>query len=255
MKINIPIPLLTIISCCFFALMSCNDSNEAASPTGTGKGGSMARFTVAGDHLYVVDSRNLHVYEVKDPATPKKVKEVRLGVDIETIFPYQEKLFIGSMNGMHIYSLADPENPVHLSTWSHVTSCDPVVVQDTLAYVTLRTGNSCTRGENQLYILNVSDPEFPRLINRYQMTNPFGLGIDGNTLFICEGTHGLKVLNVEDPLNIREIKSIPDMHAFDVIPSSNNLILTGADGIFQYNYEDPENLSLNSAMTISNNCE
>lgn len=237
--------------CCF----SCSDSNsEAAVPTGTGQGGSMARFTVAGDYLYVVDSRNLHVYDVSDPTTPTKHKEVTLGVNIETIFPYQGNLFIGSQDGMHIYSLEDPATPAHLSTYRHITSCDPVVVQGNRAYVTLRSGNSCMRGQNQLDILDISILSSPRLISSYQMTNPFGLGIDGNTLFVCEGDIGLKVLNVEDPNNIQEINSVDSIHAFDVIPSNNNLIMTGRDGVFQFNYAQPENLTLNSQLHVSS-CE
>lgn len=253
MKNNIIYPLLITIFCGLLLSCSEDSSSDMASPSGTGKGGSMARFTVAGEHLYVVDHRNLHIYNVSDPATPTKIKEVTLGVNIETIFPYQEKLFIGSQDGMHIYSLAEPESPVHLSTYRHVTSCDPVVVQDNLAYVTLRTGNNCFRGRNQLDIIDISNPTNPQLIRTYPMTNPFGLGIDGNTLFICEGEHGLKVFNVEDPENIVEIDGRPNLHSFDVIPSNQNLILTGNDGVFQYNYADPEDLTLNSQLS-SKNC-
>lgn len=236
-------------------LFSCADSSsDMAIPSGTGKGGSMARFTVSGDYLYVVDSRNLHVYEVKDPRTPKKLKEVELGVNIETIFPYQQKLFIGSQDGMHIYSLAEPESPEHLSTYRHITSCDPVVVEGNLAYVTLRSGNNCFRGSNQLDIIDISNPSQPKLVRTYPMTNPFGLGIDGNTLFVCEGEHGLKVFDVEDPENITQISEKAKLHAFDVIPFNQNLILSGKDGVYQYNYAKPKELSLNSQLTISQ-CE
>lgn len=237
---------------CSFCLLafSCNDSNsEAMVPSGTGTGGSMARFSVVGDYLYVVDSRTLHVYDVNNPLEPVKLSDIELGFGIETIFPYQSKLFIGSMNGMHIYDIADPRSPVYLSTYSHITSCDPVVVQDNLAYVTLRTGNSCPRGWNQLDIIDITDPTAPELVTSYQMENPFGLGIDGNTLFVCEGRFGLKVLNVADPHDIQEVVHIKNLHAFDVIPSNKNLILTGEDGVFQYDYTQPENLKMTSRLT------
>ena len=235
----------------FFTACSANDS-DVITPSGTGKGGSMARFAVAGDYLYVVDSRSLHVYELKDPTTPEKVKKVELGINIETIFPYRGNLFIGSQDGMHIYSIQDPTTPTHLSTYTHITSCDPVVVQDTLAFVTLRNGNACNRGLNQLEIIDISDPTNPILLTTYPMKNPFGLGIDGNTLFVGEGAFGLKVLKVENPFDISVIQTVNNLHAFDVIPSNNNLILTGQDGVFQYDYSQPGNLSLNSKLTSSN---
>lgn len=231
-------------------LFSCSDG-DSVSPSGTGQGGSMARFATVGDYLYVVDSRTLHTYDITSSADPVKLKDIELGVNIETIFPYQGKLFIGSQNGMHIYDITVPEEPVFLSTYWHVTSCDPVVVQGNLAYVTLRTDNSCARGVNRLEIIDISDPTFPQMVSSFEMENPFGLGIDDTTLFVCEGNMGLKVLNVADPHNIKTIGNFSDLHAFDVIPSHKNLILTGRTGVFQFDYSNPEKLKLNSKMLIS----
>ncbi len=231
---------------------SCDGDNIG--PGGTGKGGSMARFAVVGKFLYVVDTQKMHVYDLADPSLPVKVKDIRLGFDIETIFPYEGKLFIGSQNGMHIYSIARPDNPEFLSTYNHITSCDPVVVQGNLAYVTLRTGSDCMRGVNQLEILDISDATRPTMISTFPMKNPFGLGVDGNTLFICEGAHGMKVLNVADPKNIQVIGSLEGVDAFDVIPNNKNLILTGKSGVLQYNYSQPQQLKLNSRLT-ANACQ
>lgn len=245
----------TLLSLAVLFLYSCEDmSNDMSGTNSTGQGGSMARFAVAGDYLYVVDTRMLHVYDLKDASKPIKVSDVELGINIETIFPYQGNLFIGSMDGMHIYSLAIPEAPEHLSTYQHITSCDPVVVQGNLAYVTLRTDNSCPRGSNQLDIIDISDLRNPQLLTNYQMESPFGLGIDGTTLFVGEGNNGLSVLNVEDPDNIRVINKVSDLHSFDVIARNNNLILTGNDGVFQYNYSQAGNLDLQSRLS-SKSCE
>ena len=58
-----------------------------------------------------------------------KEDEIRISENIETVFIAREHLFIGSMTGMYIYSLVDPVNPEFVSTYWHVTSCDPVVVE------------------------------------------------------------------------------------------------------------------------------
>lgn len=235
-------------------LFSCNDAASDVVTGGAGQGGSMARFTIAGDVLYIVDTENLQVYNLENPADPEKAKEINIGFDIETIFPYQEKLFIGSQQGMYIYDLQNPMDPKFLSQYWHVTSCDPVVVQDTIAYVTLRTGNFCPRGENQLDVINISDPKNPVLIQSYQMNSPHGLGIDGSTLFVGEGENGLTVLNVEDPYNIKKIGSVRNIHAYDVILRNKNLILTGNDGVFQYDYSNMEDLKLLSSLSVAG-CE
>lgn len=158
------------------------------------------------------------------------------------------------MDGMHIYDITDPVDPQHLSTYQHLRSCDPVVVQGDLAYVTLRAATVCGGGVNRLEVLNIRNLHDPQLIRSYEMENPFGLGIDGNTLFVCEGERGLKVLNVADPENIQQIRHITNIHSFDVIPARNNLILTGNNGVFQYDYTQIDDIKLNSQLS-SRNCE
>ena len=50
---------------------------------------------------------------------------------------------MGTPTGMLIYSLEDPLVPKYRSSVSHVFGCDPVVVEDDLAYVTVHSGNTC----------------------------------------------------------------------------------------------------------------
>ena len=73
--------------------------------SGTGIGGSMARFTIVGDYLYTVDSWDLNTFDISDQINPEFKSKVGLGWGVETIFPYDNRLFIGAQNGMHIYNL------------------------------------------------------------------------------------------------------------------------------------------------------
>lgn len=228
--------------------------NQAAIPSGgAGKGGSMARFTISGNHLYTVSQSNLQVLDISITTSPQKGNTIQLGWGIETIFPYKNMLFIGSNTGMHIYDNSNPANPVHLSTYTHVNSCDPVVVDGDLAWVTLRSGNTCARGVNQLDVINISDPRNPRLLKSYPMQNPHGLGIDRSTLFLCEGTYGLKIFDVTDHLKVSEnlTAHFKDQDAFDVIPLGNNLMLIGQDGLYQYDYSDLKKIRLLSKIPVT----
>ena len=208
-----------------------------------GQGGSMARFTLQNGHLYAVDDRDLRLFSVNNASNPEFIKTIPLGWGIETIFPYDNKLFIGSTTGMHIYDTSTPSTPQFLSTYSHVTSCDPVIVDGNYAYVTLRSGNFCRSGTNLLQVLDIEDPKIPKLIKSIPMQNPHGLGIYGSDLFICEGAYGLKVFNKQNVITGGQtLQHITNVVATDVIPTQKSLIITGPTGIYQYDFSNPSKL-------------
>ncbi|WP_187262663.1 LVIVD repeat-containing protein [Pontibacter beigongshangensis] len=227
----------------------------AAAPggSGAGKGGSMARFTIAGNHLYTVSLSDLQVFDVSNAAEPQSGQKIRLGWGIETIFPYNDKLFIGSTTGMHIYDNSNPTSPQHLSTYAHVRSCDPVVVEGDLAWVTLRSGNACAGFTNQLDVIDVSNARSPKLLKTYPMQNPHGLGIDRSTLFLCEGQFGLKVFDVKNHLKVNEnlLAHFKEHDAYDVIPLGTSLLMIGKDGLYQYDYSNPSQIKLLSKIPIA----
>lgn len=217
--------------------------NAIASPTsagGQGQGGSMARFSLAGAHLYAVDSWQLQVVGLSDPANPNRVNIVDLSWGVETIFSYQNLLLFGTTTGLIIHSLEDPENPGYLSRIDHAQACDPVVVQNDLAYYTIRSGNQCGQAEDLLGVVDISDPANPVEIATHAMDNPYGLGIDGDALFICEGDKGLKIFDASDYSTIGDemMKRYQNVHAWDVIPTGTVLLMIGADGLYQYDYSD-----------------
>ena len=212
-------------------------STSGEGSSNTGIGGSMARFTIVGDYLYTVDSYNLKSFDISDQLNPEFREEVNLGWGVETIFPYDNNLFIGTQSGMHIYSLEKREKPSWISTYEHITSCDPVVVQGDYAYVTLRGGAECQNFNNQLDIIDISELEQPSLFKTYPMINPHGLGIDDNCLFITEGEYGLKMYDITNIDDIILKKHFKDISSIDVIPFMDVLMVIGSDGFHQYNYD------------------
>ncbi len=209
-----------------------------------GVGGSMARFTLYSHYLYTVNDYSLKLFDISAPGNPSFSNDIYVGWDIETIFPYEDNLFMGSQTGMYIYSLANPFAPEQIVRFRHASACDPVVVSGNYAYVTLRSGNLCGAIESQLDVVDISNISNPQLLKTYAMVEPYGLGIDNPVLFVCDGNAGLKIYNASDPLNIaaNKLAEYPDIHAFDVIPLGNVLVLIGTDGLYQYDYSDPENI-------------
>ncbi|MCU0469788.1 MAG: hypothetical protein MUF58_14410 [Arcicella sp.] len=222
--------------------------------SGTGVGGSTARFTIVDDRLYAVTQNEMKLFDIKNAASPKADGSLSLGFGIETIFPYKNKLFIGTTTGVQIWDNANPKRPTYLSRLDHARACDPVVVENDIAYVTLRSVDNFTRCgaaiANQLDVIDVSNPSAPVLKKTYPMESPHGLGIDNKKLFICEGKSGLKYLDATNIMDIKQIQHFKDMNAYDVIPLSNTLMLIGKDGLYQYDYSNANALKLLSKISV-----
>lgn len=230
---------------------SLSNSPRAGTNVSVGVGGSMAMFTIADDYLYTLQPNRLSSYHLQGQC-PDHQDDVNVFREAETIFQAQGHLFIGTTTGMLIYSIGNPASPSLVSDYPHLNACDPVVVQDDRAYVTLRTGNACQGNVNELLVLDVSNLSQPQLIKSYSMTNPHGLGIDGNTLFVCDGSDGLKAFDSRDDLNILQnrIGHFADITAYDIIPLGGVLLTSATEGIYQYDYSDPSDIKLLSKIEV-----
>lgn len=228
-----------------------SESGGGGNPsTGVGQGGSMARFAITKDHLYVVSNENLNSYNVTNDANPvfRNIQKVGNG-DLETVFPRENNLFIGSMNGMHIMDISNPGTPNFVSTYQHVVACDPVVADDRYAYVTLRSisNGRCFNNINQLEVIDLENLRSPRVINTINMVSPKGLGILGDKLFVCDDV--LKMMDLTNRENPTFVKAFDGIEANDVIPFNDILIVTANDGIYQYQINGNE-ISLLSKIEV-----
>lgn len=222
--------------------------------TSVGVAGSMARFAILNNALYVLTSYQIKVVDITNINLPVSKATINSSTgNIETIFLNGGYMYIGSQTGMGIYSTADPFNPTSVSTYNHFTSCDPVVVEGNYAFVTLRSGVWCRNNiTNQLDVIDISNKTKPTLLKSYGFTEPHGLGIDNSILFICDGKDGLKVYNATDVMQITQnlISHFKDIQATDVIPVNGLLFMIGNDGFYQYDYTNLQNIKLLSHIAI-----
>lgn len=219
--------------------VSFNSEDSGGTPQPSiGQGGSLARFKIIGDYLYVVDYSDINIFDISNLEEPKVLDDVQVAWDIETIFNQGDILFIGGRQGMYIYDVKNPEKPEFISEFRHGTACDPVVVDGGYAYVTLKGGNFCGSTESGLYVIDISDLKNPELKVIYPMVGPNGLGIKGDKLFICDGEAGLKVYDKSNAPNITQINTFEDIFAYDVIPLSSSLLMIGDKTLYQYEYLD-----------------
>lgn len=253
MKIKFTFLSAVLLFAAIFLFGGCAEKSSSAEMNPqSGAGGSMARFAITGNTLYLVSRETLEVYDIAEPSNPVKATSKNMGLGIETIFPYQNHLFIGANDGMYIFNNQSPQNPSLLSKYTHIQSCDPVVVQDKYAYVTLRGGVACRTWmpQSSLDVIDVSDPSKPVMIRSQQMLSPYGLGVSGNRLFVCEGDNGFKVLDITDPTLPVEKLFLKDLTSYDVIVRNNRLIVTGNKGLFQYQYDDQDQVELLSKIPV-----
>jgi hypothetical protein len=236
---------------CDMMATSGNAASFYAAAPQTGTGGSMASFTIVNNHLYTVGSSSLYSIDISTPQNPQQTAVKSLGWGIETIYPFQNKLFIGSRTGMFIYDLSNPANPTAQGQFSHANSCDPVIADGQYAYVTLRNGTTCNNNINELNVVDVSNLSSPVLKARHNLVNPHGLAKDGNVLIVCDGKDGLKIYNAASPLNLQLVKKVEGMETFDVIAMNNKAIVVAKDGLYQYDYSNPANPTLLSKIAVN----
>lgn len=239
--------LLTIITIIF--LFSCgkeSTSDSAAVATANGKGGSLARFTVVGNYLYTVDKETLKVFEISNPQQPVLKRSVKAGFEIETIFPFKDKLFLGSTSVVYIFSLDDPSNPQKLSeaiSPNVMRRCDPVVAKDNVAYATLRTNGPCGGTASILAVYDITDVTKPVQKFSLAVGEPYGLGYLDNTLYVCDRFYGISVFDISKPFAPELLKSIKisnDVNFIDVIPYNNILVCWTSKGMALYDITSPQ---------------
>jgi len=224
--ILLPVILVTALRC---------EKTSNASTT-TGSGGSTARFAISGNFLYTVDRSNLKVFNIADAANPVLKNTVEVGFDIETIYPFKDKLFIGSTSVVHIFSLEEPESPKKLSTAVSpevLRRCDPVVAKDTVAFATLRTSGPCGGLQSVLAAYDINDITHPVQKGTFPVSEPYGLGYSDTALYVCD-RYGLLVFNIEKAFSPQLRKTFTDGWYLDVIPYNNTLICQVQDGLTLY---------------------
>ena len=215
----------------FYAANTSGSTAAAAPAGGTGKSGSLARFAILDKSLYTVDEQSLRLFDLRNPASPVAGPTLPLQFGVETIFPQDHYLFLGTQRGMYIFDVATPAAPRQVSYYQHVVSCDPVVVDGHYAYVTLRSGRTCGGGNTVIPVIDLTNPSQPQFARSYPMTGPQGLGAENNRLYVCD--NGLKTFDTSHAPALTALQQF-DTPVTDVIPNGDYLLAIGPAGLYQY---------------------
>jgi len=206
----LPLALPFLMAACSYS-----DKSDVGNDV-SGKGGSLARFTITGEYLYTVDQSSLHTISIADVEHPQKIADKSLDIYTETIYPYGNSLLLGTETGMFVFDITNPASPQKITDFRDIRSCDPDVAENGFAYITLNTASQrCWNGTNELQIVDINNLNSPQTVKTMSMNAPLGLDIHNDTLFVCD--QGIRVINVTNKKNPVEISRINGILALDVI--------------------------------------
>ncbi|MDX2136244.1 MAG: hypothetical protein SFV52_15780 [Saprospiraceae bacterium] len=212
-----------------------------------GIAGSYTRFAQHPDYLYIIDNTSLSTFDVQNPLCPELEQTQQIGWNIETIFPWNEWLFVGSSDAVYIFDNSIPQRPALAQTFQHASGCDPVICDDRHAYVTIRNGLTCEGFVNQLEVIDISTLPNAQLRNTYSLVNPRGLALNNTHLFVCDD--GLKVFDKTNSPNLRQVAHFRNIDAYDALMvDPTHLVVIASNGVFQFDVTDPAKPTLVSEL-------
>lgn len=245
--------ILYILS--FAVLIACSDdsSSSVGAESGDGQGGSFATFTLKGDYLYAVDNEKLNTFLIADAhqENPSFSNSVEVGFGIETLFGFKENLFIGSSDAMYIYNLDNPDTPSFESRSNHFRACDPVIANDTHAFVTIHGGTRCGGNANQLIVYDINDVKNPNRLLDFNLVEPKGLALYKNKYVFVADT-AIRIFDITDlgNNNVKLISKI-DQNANDLIIRDDHLFAVGDHGVYQYQLDENPDLSVTAISELT----
>jgi hypothetical protein len=224
-------------------LFSCGkESANLSNQNNTGKNGSLTRFAIKDDFMYAVDLNYLKVFDITNGDEPVLKNKIKVDYGIETISIYGNYVYLGAVDGVYIVDINNPQNPVELEKIEHHISCDPVVVQNDVAYSTQRSnavGCGTNWSNSVLAVYDVSNPLSPNLLTNVGMSQPYGLAVENNWLFVCdEGREGVVIFDVSDPSNPEEKGKINIDQPRDIILAHPYMIISSKTAFKIYNYSN-----------------
>ena len=218
----------------------------------TSTAGSMTRFLPINGYLYTINFNELVLFQIGSDYRPSPWIKKNTQTQAETLFQLNDLLFVGSVNGMLIYDISDAANPNYINRIEHMRSCDPVVADANYAYVTLRGGTNCFTDINELQIIDIQDTQNLSLVSRKDMYNPHGLGIYNDHLIICDGTAGIKIIDVSKPTEPIIVNNAPIKFAYDVIIDYPHALIVGDTDLYQYDISNLPEIQLINQTPILN---
>ncbi len=203
---------------------------------------SIAQFTILEGKLYGLDNETLNIIDLQNPAQPEFLSSQLFLLEAMKLSNFKNSLAATNPFGTTIFDVSNGIMVAGSNPLSQVTPCDYFAYKDDLVFYSKNTDNQCYTERTELVVtgLTTNNPAF--ITGIYPMEDPHGLAVQDGYLYLCDGVNGLKIYDIsnEELLSDKLVANAKDMNALEVMPlesPSDLLIVKGADGIYQYQFE------------------
>ncbi len=195
------------------AFVRCNpgmqivDISDPAHPVWTaavaipGGPGSFGSIEVAAHRAYVVDYYgNLEIYDVTEPANPRRVSQLTLpgALDEVTVDGGYAYVAAAGNGGVHIVDVSHPAAPFLVTTLAPGAEVRSVHKIGSRLYAGFRPAG--------VRVYDVSQPASPVLLEQFDsVLNGYGLWVAGNTAFVAAGEAGLQAVDAGGPVTLAQM--------------------------------------------------
>jgi hypothetical protein len=218
--------------------------------------GSYYEVAISGNYAICTGHNHIFTISFANPANPEMVSISEFSGG--TIAAYQQGnlvYFIGDAAGqgsdVYIVDIADPVNPVVVSSFNTRSTAYDILVDGAYAYV--------ADYANQILIANVADPADPFAVARINTPGyAYALAKTGIYLYVAQADSGLAIFDISDPYHPYIAgRSAPDSagyHTYNDIEIAGNYayIAENPRGLLIYDISNPLTPSHVSTRSLTN---
>ncbi|MHA7101586.1 hypothetical protein BXY85_3130 [Roseivirga pacifica] len=241
--------LVAVLFICL--LLGCSNDSSDFSPelSGSGQGGSLTRFVIVNNQLLVLDSESIIQYDIKGGGEFELRNRVAIDTGMETIHANGDIVLVGSNSAVYFLKFNDFGALGLVSSYQHLTSCDPVVASNGVAYSTLRSAGCRFNGAELLDVIDFSDLQNPKLIKSYSTVSPYGLTLNEQFLFVCE-YGGITMYDRSDSRNLKQVDFLEiDGHTpIDLILRGDNMVVRTMEGVLNVGFSTEGTMFVRSTI-------
>jgi hypothetical protein len=164
---------------------------------------SAKKIVLSENYAYLV-AGGLVVFDISDPRNPEEVGYVEENKDPDELLIQDNYLYStyftpnkSPSSSLQIHDLSDPEDPVEVGFIYLAGRSHQLVVSGKYVYSIF--------GTEFLQIIDITSPSNPIEVMTYKDFPVRSLAAYENQIFICHEDYGLKILDVSDPINPKEV--------------------------------------------------